>query len=99
MRTTGKSEKPRFPKKLTGHRSRQFVFNTRTNCRERCPVFNNILDVPVNGVAIQTANVTIPISQPNNTWNFIVRGDHRIREGDNLATSHSEAAAPAIESA
>ncbi|MGH9838565.1 MAG: TonB-dependent receptor domain-containing protein [Blastocatellia bacterium] len=53
------------------------------------PAFNNILDTPVNGVAIQTANVAIPISQPNNTWNFIVRGDHQIREGDNLTVRYT----------
>ncbi len=48
------------------------------------PVFRNIQDTQVNGVAIQTGQTNIPISQPNNIWNFIVRGDHRLSEGDNL---------------
>lgn len=48
------------------------------------PVFRNPQNTTVNGVAIPTAQTNLPISPLNNTWNFIVRGDHRVREGDNL---------------
>src|SRR5262249_51854943 len=34
----------------------------------------------INGVPIETGQVQVPISQSNNTWNFIIRGDHRLRE-------------------
>jgi hypothetical protein len=53
------------------------------------PVFRNLQNTTVNGVAIQTGQVNVPISQPNNTWNFILRGDHRIREGDNLTLRYT----------
>jgi carboxypeptidase family protein len=43
----------------------------------------------VNGVAIETGQVSVPIDQPNNTWNFLIRGDHRLREGDNLTLRYS----------
>jgi hypothetical protein len=46
-------------------------------------------DTKVNGVPIETGQVSVPISQPNNTWNFIIRGDHRLREGDNLTVRYS----------
>lgn len=53
-------------------------------------VFNNVNNsVLANGVAIQTGQVTVPNTQSNNTWNFIIRGDHRLREGDNLTLRYS----------
>ena len=45
--------------------------------------------ITANSVAIETGQVALPISQPNNTWNFIIRGDHRIREGDNLTLRYT----------
>jgi len=45
--------------------------------------------ITANGVAIETGQVALPLSQPNNTWNFIVRGDHRVREGDNLTLRYA----------
>jgi hypothetical protein len=48
------------------------------------PVFRNIQNTTINGAPVQTGQTNIPISQPDNTWNFIIRGDHRIREGDNI---------------
>lgn len=53
------------------------------------PVFRNLQNTTVNGVAIQTGQVNVPLSQPNNTWNFIIRGDHRLREGDNLTLRYT----------
>jgi len=54
------------------------------------PVFRNVnSDIKANGVAIETGQVAVPISQPNNTWNFILRGDHRLREGDNLTLRYA----------
>ncbi len=53
-------------------------------------VFRNInSNVRANNVAIETGQVNVPISQSNNTWNFILRGDHRLREGDNLTLRYS----------
>jgi hypothetical protein len=40
-------------------------------------------------VPIETGQVNLPLSQPNNIWNFIIRGDHRLREGDNLTLRYS----------
>lgn len=53
------------------------------------PTYANVQNTTVNGVAIQTGQVTVPLSQPNNTWNFIIRGDHRLREGDNLTLRYT----------
>jgi len=53
------------------------------------PVFRNLVNTTVNGVAIETAQTNIPISQPNNTWNWIVRGDHQIRVGDNFTARYT----------
>lgn len=48
------------------------------------PVFSSIQNTSINGAQVQTGLTSIPISQPNNVWNFILRGDHRLREGDDL---------------
>lgn len=48
------------------------------------PTFRSLSNTTVNGVPIQTGLTNLPIGQPNNTWNFIVRVDHKLREGDNL---------------
>src|SRR5262245_53776084 len=54
------------------------------------PVFRNVNStILANGVAIETGQINVPISQPNNTWNFLLRGDHRLREGDNLTLRYS----------
>ncbi|MCI0525155.1 MAG: hypothetical protein L0Y75_07820, partial [Acidobacteria bacterium] len=53
------------------------------------PAFRNLQNTNVNGVAIETGQVNLPNSQPNNTWNFIIRGDHRLREGDNLTLRYT----------
>jgi hypothetical protein len=54
------------------------------------PVFSGVNSITtVNGTPIETGTTNVPISQPNNTWNFIVRGDHTIREGDNLTLRYS----------
>lgn len=53
------------------------------------PTYANLQNTTVNGVAIQTGQVNVPLSQPNNTWNFIIRGDHRLREGDNLTLRYT----------
>jgi hypothetical protein len=53
------------------------------------PVFSSLSSTTVNGVAIPLGRTNIPISQPNNTWNFIIRGDHQLREGDNLTLRYS----------
>jgi hypothetical protein len=53
-------------------------------------VFRNInSSTTVNGAAIETGQINVPIDQPNNTWNFLIRGDHRLREGDNLTLRYS----------
>jgi hypothetical protein len=52
------------------------------------PVFRNIQNTTVNGVAIQTGQTNIPISQPINSWNVNLRGDHILREGDNLTARY-----------
>src|SRR5262249_35180633 len=46
-------------------------------------------NIRANGVPIETGQVNVPLSQPNNTWNFLIRGDHRLREGDNLTARYS----------
>jgi Carboxypeptidase regulatory-like domain len=53
-------------------------------------VFNNVnSNVIANNVAIETGQVAVPITQSNNTSYFIIRGDHQIREGDNLTLRYS----------
>jgi hypothetical protein len=74
--------------------SRQAVLNAlgflNTAVYQRNLIFSNVNSrTTVNGVPIETGQVAAPISQPNNTWNFILRGDHRIREGDNLTLRYS----------
>lgn len=53
------------------------------------PVFSSLSTTTVNGVSIPVGQTNIPISQPNNTWNFIIRGDHQLREGDSLTLRYS----------
>jgi carboxypeptidase family protein len=53
------------------------------------PVFRNLSSTTINTVSIPIATTNIPISQPNNTWNFIIRGDHQLREGDSLTLRYS----------
>jgi hypothetical protein len=48
------------------------------------PVFRNVQNTTINGVAIQTGQTNIPISQPANNWIFDLRGDHRFSELDNV---------------
>src|SRR5262245_45884172 len=73
--------------------SRQAVLNSigflQKSVYDLNPVFSNLQSTTVNGVAIQTGQVALPLSQPNNTWNFLLRGDHRLREGDNLTLRYS----------
>src|SRR5262245_18823305 len=74
--------------------SRQAVLNSlgflNNAVYQRNLVFQKVNSATkVNGVPIETGQVSVPISQPNNTWNFIIRGDHRLREGDNLTLRYS----------
>jgi outer membrane receptor protein involved in Fe transport len=48
------------------------------------PVFSSVSNATVNGVAIQTGITNIPISQPNNTSNYLARVDHKLSNNDNM---------------
>jgi hypothetical protein len=74
--------------------SRQAVLNSigflNSSVYNLNPVFRNVnSNITANGVPIETGQVNVPLSQPNNTWNFLIRGDHRLREGDNLTARYS----------
>jgi outer membrane receptor protein involved in Fe transport len=53
------------------------------------PVFSGLSTTTINGVPIQLGRTNIPISQPNNSLNTIIRGDHQLREGDNVTLRYS----------
>lgn len=49
------------------------------------PVFRDISNsTTVNGVPVQTGITNIPITQPFDAWELLVRGDHKLSENDNL---------------
>lgn len=48
------------------------------------PSFRNLTNTTINGVAIQTGQANIGISQPSNAYNYTTRIDHKITDNDNL---------------
>ncbi len=52
------------------------------------PTFSGVKTVLANGVPIEVGNTNLPLSTPNNTWNWLVRADHQIRTGDNLTVRY-----------
>ena len=48
------------------------------------PVFANLRNDTVGGVPIQTGTTNVPITQNNNTWNWLVKVDGRLTSRDNL---------------
>ncbi len=52
------------------------------------PIFRNLTNVTVNGVAIQTGQTNIGISQPANAYNHTFRFDHKITDNDNLTVRY-----------
>ncbi|MGH9938230.1 MAG: hypothetical protein ACREAM_18460, partial [Blastocatellia bacterium] len=53
------------------------------------PVFRNVQNTTVNGVAIETAQTNIPLSRPSDSWYFMVRGDHRFSANDNFTARYT----------
>ncbi|MDQ3711556.1 MAG: carboxypeptidase regulatory-like domain-containing protein [Acidobacteriota bacterium] len=52
------------------------------------PTFRNLTNVTVNGVAIQTGQTNIGISQPTDAYNHTFRFDHKITDNDNLTVRY-----------
>jgi hypothetical protein len=48
------------------------------------PVFQNVRTTLVNGVPIEIGSIQVGRSQPNNTWNWLGRLDHRLGPNDNV---------------
>jgi hypothetical protein len=74
--------------------SRQAVLNAlgflNDAVYQRNLVFQNVnSNTTINTVPIETGQVSVPISQSNNTWFYLIRGDHRLREGDDLTLRYS----------
>lgn len=74
--------------------SRQAVLNSISFLRDVYalnPAFTsvNTTAVVVNGVAIQSGLVNVPRSAPIDTYNFLMRFDHKINDKDNLTFRYS----------
>lgn len=53
------------------------------------PSFASLQNTVINGVGIQTGNVTLGRTSPTDGFNFLMRFDHRIGENDNLTFRYS----------
>ncbi len=48
------------------------------------PRFTNLSTININGVPIQTGIIQLPITQPADEYNFVVRGDHQFSASNRL---------------
>ncbi len=48
------------------------------------PRFTNLSTININGVPIQTGIIQLPITQPADEYNFVVRGDHQFSTSNRL---------------
>ncbi len=71
--------------------SRQQVLNSLSFLQgvyAQTPNFRNLTNVTANGVAIQTGQTNLGISQPVDTYNHTIRFDHKIGNNDNLTARY-----------
>ena len=47
--------------------------------------FQNVQNIPINGVPIQTATIRIPLARPSNFYYGVARVDHRLTANDTLS--------------
>ena len=71
--------------------SRQAVLNSLgflSQVYGQNPVFSNLTTTKINGVTIPIGTIRFPISQPNNTWNWLVKADHKFSDRDSLSARY-----------